>query len=68
MKQIYCGIHNIDILIYHKKQRILFKDDNRKEVAIFYDDSGKKYLKRCIIGLCDESCLTVQEALKKKEK
>lgn len=66
MKTIHCELHNIDIVIYHKNQRVFFKDDNRQEVAIFYDTNGKKYLKRSLIGQCDENCPTVQNALKPK--
>lgn len=64
MKKIHCELHNIDIIIYNKEEESLFKDDNRNEVAIFYDNEGKKYLKRVIVNQCDESCETVKELLK----
>ena len=36
---------------------------NKLEVAIFYDDMGKKYLKRYVMGQCGESCETIKTLL-----
>jgi len=63
MERLFCEIHNIDILIYNKEDEIFFKDDNRQEVAIFYDKNNKKYLKRFITNQCDFNCETIRQIL-----
>ena len=66
MERIYCPIHFLDIIIYNKNEENLFIDDNKREVAIFYDDEGKKYLKRFIMGKCDINCPTVKQILEEE--
>ena len=63
MKRLFCEIHNVDILIFNKEDEIFFKDDNRQEVAIFYDENDKKYLKRFIMNQCDMTCETLKQIL-----
>jgi hypothetical protein len=63
MERLFCKIHNIDIVIFNKEDEIFFKDDNRQEVAIFYDDNNKKYLKRFIMNQCDMNCETIKQIL-----
>lgn len=38
-------------------------NDNRHEIAIFYDEAGKKYLKRFIMNSCDANCETIKQIL-----
>jgi hypothetical protein len=63
MERLFCEIHNADIIIYNKEDEIFFKDDNRQEVAIFYDENNKKYLKRFIMNQCDFNCETIKQIL-----
>jgi len=63
MKNYHCDIHNLDIMVYDKNEENLFIDDNRKEIAIFYYEDGTKYLKRFIMGQCDNSCETIKQIL-----
>jgi hypothetical protein len=62
MEKIHCFIHNLDIIIYNKDEEYLFVDDNREEVAIFYNN-GNKFLKRYIINKCNENCETIKQIL-----
>jgi len=57
------GHNNNLIRIHDFGEEDLFIDDNRREVAIFTTEEGVKYLKRFIIGECDESCPTIQGLL-----
>lgn len=67
MERIHCPLHNFDICIYTKaEEENLFVDDNRREVAVFYNDDGKKYLKRFIMNECDYTCETIQQFLKEE--
>ena len=66
MERIYCPIHRLDIVVYNRNEENLFVDDNRREVAIFYDDEGKKYLKRFIMDKCDNNCETVKQILEEE--
>jgi len=63
MERKTCPLHNIDIIIYDSDFENLFIDDNRLEVAIFIDTQGKKYIKRCVMGRCDEYCPTIKQIL-----
>jgi len=63
MEKNHCLIHNLDIIIYNRDEEYLFINDNRKEVAIFYNDNGDKFLKRYIINQCDENCETIKQIL-----
>ena len=63
MEKVHCDIHDLDIVIYSKDEEHLFADDNRQEIAVFYDGEGKKYLKRCVMGRCDDQCPIVQTIL-----
>jgi hypothetical protein len=63
MEKIHCEIHNLDIIIYNKDEEHLFIDNNKEEVAIFYNNDGNKYLKRYIIYKCDENCETIKQIL-----
>lgn len=63
MKKIICPIHDISIVIYEKVDEYLFIDDDRKEVSIFHDDNGKKYLKRFSMISCNENCETIKNIL-----
>jgi len=63
MEKITCLIHNVDVVIYQKEEEELFIDDNRHEIAIFYDEAGKKYLKRFIMNSCDANCETIKQIL-----
>lgn len=63
MEKITCLIHNINILIYRLEEENLFTDNDKQEVAIFYDGNGKKYLKRFILNQCDENCETIKQIL-----
>ena len=38
-------------------------NDNRHEIAIFYDEAGKKYLKRFTMNSCDTNCETIKQIL-----
>jgi hypothetical protein len=64
MKNYFCDIHKLNINIFKPEEETQFIDDNKKEVVIFYNIEGKKYLKKFIFGECDSSCSTVQELLK----
>lgn len=66
MENYHCDIHNLDIIIYNRDEENLFIDDNKREVAIFYDDEGNKYLKRFIMGQCDENCETIKQLLEEE--
>jgi len=63
METYHCDIHNLDIKIYSNDEENLFVDDNSREVAIFYNEEGIKYLKRYIIDGCNESCETIKQLL-----
>jgi len=63
MKTIICPFHNRKIVIYDKNEERLFVDNNGLETIIFTDDSGKMYLKRFVVGSCDEDCETVKQIL-----
>lgn len=64
MEKYFCGIHKLNIIIYSPEEEHQFIDDNKKEVAIFYDNDGTKYLKRFVVGQCDNNCPTIQDLLK----
>jgi len=64
MENYHCDIHNLDIVIYKRNEENLFVDDNRREVAIFYNENGSKYLKRYILNECNENCETIKDLLK----
>ena len=64
MERLFCDTHSIEILIYSKDDEKLFRDDNRQEVAIFFDDNGRKYLKRFLPNQCNENCETIKQILK----
>ena len=64
MERIHCEIHSLDIVVYEKNEEHLFVDDNREEIAIFYDDNDKRYLKRYVSGQCDEFCETIKYLIK----
>ena len=63
MEKVHCDIHDLDIVIYSKDEEHLFTDDNRGEIAVFCNEEGKRYLKRCVMGRCDDQCSTVQTVL-----
>lgn len=63
MELKHCDLHNLNIKIYTKEEESDFIDDNQGEIAIFTNDEGKKYLKRLIVGQCDEDCETIKELL-----
>lgn len=62
MEKIFCNIHNLNINIYQREEENLFIDDNSQESIIFYNE-GNKYLKRFVIGLCDNNCETIKQIL-----
>ena len=66
MEEKYCNIHNLNIVVYNRDEENLFIDDNKREVAIFYYENGKKYLKRFIMGQCDGSCETIKQILEEE--
>jgi len=59
MEKVHCKIHDLDIIIYEKDEEYLFVDDNKEEVAIFYNDNNKRYLKRYVLRKCNNFCETV---------
>jgi len=63
MEKVRCKIHDLDIVIYEKDEEYLFVDDNKEEVAIFYDNNGKRYLKRYKLGKCDGFCETTRNLM-----
>ena len=66
MEKLHCGLHNLDIVIYDKNEENNFVDDNKKEIVIFFDDEGNKYLKRFVSNKCDLNCPTIKELLSLK--
>jgi len=66
MERIYCELHNLEIVIYNRDEENLFIDDNKREVAIFCNEDGTKYLKRYIVDRCDENCLTIKQILEEE--
>ena len=66
MQNYHCDTHNLNIVVYNKEEENLFIDDNKKEVAIFYNEDGTKYLKRFIMNECDYSCPTIKQILEEE--
>ena len=64
MKRVLCKKHQTYIVIHKFEEETLFVDDDKKEVTIFTDNKGKRYLKRYVVDGCNENCETVVECLK----
>lgn len=60
MQTYFCAEHRRYIVAYERDEEHLFIDDNAEEVAIFHDSNDKPYLKRYILGKCDEHCDTIK--------
>jgi len=62
MKNVYCELHNNLIIILEPGEEGVFSDKMEATVVV-YDSKKKPYLKRFVIGSCDDDCPTVKEIL-----
>ena len=63
VEKYHCDEHKTDIIIYGADEVDLFQDNDKREIAIFTDGYGNRYLKRFVYNGCNEQCETLSQLL-----
>jgi len=59
MKNIYCKLHSNPIIILESGEEGIFSS-KMEATVVMYDSRKKPYLKKFVIGKCDDNCPVVK--------